>query len=66
MFGKSQSVLLKNTSTQETTVVWRVKEDRYVFAYLKTHIITLGHCSEFAYKSNLPENFKMNHLNIQL
>ncbi|KAJ9583086.1 hypothetical protein L9F63_022575 [Diploptera punctata] len=27
MFGKSQSIVLKNTSTQETTVVWRVKEE---------------------------------------
>jgi hypothetical protein len=29
MFGKSQSVVLRSTSTQETTVVWKVWEDRY-------------------------------------
>jgi len=28
MFGKSQSVVLRSTSTQETTIVWRVREDR--------------------------------------
>lgn len=28
MFGKSQSVVLRSTSTQETTVVWKVREDR--------------------------------------
>ncbi|XP_069685331.1 protein fuzzy homolog isoform X2 [Periplaneta americana] len=27
MFGKSQSVILRSTATQETTVVWRVMED---------------------------------------
>jgi len=28
MFGKSQSVVLRSPSTQETTVVWKVREDR--------------------------------------
>lgn len=28
MFGKSQSVVLRSTSTQETVILWKVREDR--------------------------------------